>query len=229
MKKDITQLLKISSICQNLTDEQIDRLIQNNFIRFAQYNRNEILFWTDNKPSNLIILLSGGVAMGKNTHEGKRVLSTVNTNMGELIGEVRLFSDKKLFWDYCVALKYSEVLEISSEILLNPLEKYADIQLILIQNMMRIFVRKFEFLSDKVKILSFSSARDRIAFYFLSMQSKEQQVIFTETREEIADYLGMARPSLSRELGRMQDEGLIRIKGNEVIILNQSLFKNILE
>ncbi|MBC2331033.1 Crp/Fnr family transcriptional regulator [Listeria swaminathanii] len=229
MKKDISKLLKLSRICQNLTDEQINRLIQNNLITFVQYDRNEILFWTDKKPKNLIILLSGNIAMGKNTHDGRRVLGASNTSIGELIGEVRLFSDKKLFWDYAVALKHTEVLEISCEFLLNPVEKHADIQIILMQNVMRVFVRKFEFLSDKVRILSFSAARDRIAFYFFSMQNKDQRVMLTETREEIADYLGIARPSLSRELGRLQDEGFIQMKGNEVIILNQILFENILE
>ena len=49
------------------------------------------------------------------------------------------------------------------------------------------------------------------------------------TREEIADYLGVARPSLSRELGRMQQEGIIRIDGREVFILNQELFDNLFE
>ncbi|EAC8476552.1 Crp/Fnr family transcriptional regulator [Listeria welshimeri] len=229
MKKDIFKLLKNSSICKSLADEQINHLIQNNLITFAKYNRNEILFWTDEKPKNLVILLSGNITMGKNTFDGRRVLGVSNTNIGELIGEVRLFSDKKLFWDYAVALKHTEVLEISCEFLLNPVEKHADIQFILMQNIMRVFVRKFEFLSDKVRILSFPATRDRIAFYFLRMQNKQEQVVLNETREELADYLGIARPSLSRELGRLQDEGFIRMEGNEVIILNPVLFENVLE
>lgn len=49
------------------------------------------------------------------------------------------------------------------------------------------------------------------------------------TREEIADYLGGARPSLSMELGRMQWEGIIRIDGREVFILSQELFANLFE
>ncbi|MBC2280032.1 Crp/Fnr family transcriptional regulator [Listeria welshimeri] len=229
MKKDIFKLLKNSSICKSLADEQINHLIQNNLITFAKYNRNEILFWTDEKPKNLVILLSGNITMGKNTFDGRRVLGVSNTNIGELIGEVRLFSDKKLFWDYAVALKHTEVLEISCKFLLNPVEKHADIQFILMQNIMQVFVRKFEFLSDKVRILSFPATRDRIAFYFLRMQNKQEQVVLNETREELADYLGIARPSLSRELGRLQDEGFIRMEGNEVIILNSVLFENVLE
>ncbi|EAH3957118.1 helix-turn-helix domain-containing protein [Listeria monocytogenes] len=52
-------------------------------------------------------------------------------------------------------------------------------------------------------------------------------MILTETREEIAAYLGIARPSLSREFGRMKDEGLIRVNGHEVVVVDQTLFDHL--
>ncbi|EAG5188991.1 helix-turn-helix domain-containing protein, partial [Listeria monocytogenes] len=51
----------------------------------------------------------------------------------------------------------------------------------------------------------------------------------TETREEIADYLDITRPSLSRELGRMQKENIIRIEGSSVIILDAIIFDTFIE
>ncbi len=39
-------------------------------------------------------------------------------------------------------------------------------------------------------------------------------------REELADFLNAARPSLSRELMKMQDEGLIAIDRQEIKILD---------
>ncbi len=37
-------------------------------------------------------------------------------------------------------------------------------------------------------------------------------LVLNETREVIADYLGVARPALSRELGRMQFQVRIKIQ-----------------
>ena len=37
-------------------------------------------------------------------------------------------------------------------------------------------------------------------------------------REELADYLGTTRPSLSRELMKMQEEGLIRVEKKFIYI-----------
>jgi CRP-like cAMP-binding protein len=41
------------------------------------------------------------------------------------------------------------------------------------------------------------------------------------TREALADYLNVARQSLSRELSAMQEEGLIEVSGKRSIILDQ--------
>ena len=40
-------------------------------------------------------------------------------------------------------------------------------------------------------------------------------------REELADFLGVARPSLSRELMRMQADGLIEVSKKYIYIKDQ--------
>jgi len=229
MEKDLFEILKRSHLCRGLTDEQVNRLSESGLIKRIRYKRNEILFWTDKTPEKLVMLLSGNTAMGRDTFDGKRSLSKNNTTPGIMLNEIRLFSQKKLLWDYAVALEDSEVLEISSKIFLEPNAGYSDVQVAVLQNMMSGFVDKISSLGEKVAILSLASVRDRIAYYLFHRQDKQRLITVTETREEIADYLGIARPSLSRELGRMQDEGLIRIDGHDVTVLDEALFNNIFE
>ena len=229
MNKSLLEILTSNSLCAGLNDEQVKRLIESKLIKRVSYKRNEILFWTDQAPEALMMLLSGNIAMGRDTFGGKRSLSKSNTAAGTLRNEVRLFSPKKLLWEYAVALEDSEVLEISGSLLLKPVEEYSDIQIAMMRNIMGTFVEKIDNLGDKVRILSYASVRERIAFYLYHIQDQSQRYILNATREEIADYLGVARPSLSRELGRMQQEGIIRIDGREVFILNQELFDNLFE
>lgn len=229
MKKELFELLKINSLCTGLNDEQVTRLVESKLIKRVSYRRNEIIFWTDRTPEALMMLLSGNIAMGRDTFDGKRSLSKSNSATGTLLNEVRLFSPKKLLWEYAIALEDSEVLEISGGLLLKPEAEYSDIQIIMMRNILGTFVEKIDHLGDKVRILSYASVRERIAFYLYHIQDKSQRYILNATREEIADYLGIARPSLSRELGRMQQEGIIRIDGREVFILNQELFDHLFE
>ncbi len=229
MKKEFFEILKQSSLCLGLMDEQINRLIESNLIKCVRYKRGEIFFWTDHTPDKLIMLLSGNTTMGRDTFDGKRSLSKSNTAPGTLLNEVRLFSSKKLLWEYAIALEDSEVLEISSRLLLEPPAEYSDIQVTMMRNIVGTLVDKINLLGDKVRILSFASVRDRIAFYLFHIRDEQHRIILTQTQEEIADYLGIARPSLSRELGRMQNEGILRITGHEVVVLDQALFDNLYE
>ena len=44
----------------------------------------------------------------------------------------------------------------------------------------------------------------------------------------MADYMNVARPSVSRELGNMQEEGILRIKGKHIMILDRERFESYL-
>jgi len=73
----------------------------------------------------------------------------------------------------------------------------------------------------KIDILSKKSLRDRIILY-LSLQVKRKKtkdLMIPFNREEFAAYLCVDRSALSRELSRMQNEGLIRFEKNRFIIL----------
>ena len=229
MEKSISEILKTSILCNGLTEEQITRLTSGNVMRIAHYKRNEILYWTDKTPDKLYVLVSGNIAMTKDTAGGRRSLSKSIQNPGELTGEVRIFSPKKLLWEYAVALENTTVLEIDSRIFLEQGAIDTDIQVVLLRNIVGDVVEKIDYLGQKVNILSVASARGRIAHYLLSIQDEDRRMVLNTTREELADFLGMARPSLSRELGRMQDDGVIRLEGRKVFIQNQDAFDELFE
>lgn len=74
----------------------------------------------------------------------------------------------------------------------------------------------------KIDILSRKSLRARIMLY-LTLQAKRKktnELILSFNREEFAAYLCVDRSALSRELGRMQKEGLIKYNKNRFRILS---------
>ncbi len=229
MQADIMKTLKLSSLGNGLNEEQLSRLVGSSVMTVKSYKRNDILFWTDKAPDKLYILMRGNIAMAKDTLSGKRSLSKSIQAQGDLTGEVRLFSPKKLLWEYAVAIEDTTVLAIDSRIFLQHGAIDADIQMVLLHNIIANVVDKIDYLGQKVRILSMPSVRERIAFYMLNIQDASRRMILKSTREEIADYLGIARPSLSRELGRMQDDGIIQIDGHEIKLLDQSAFDELIE
>ena len=48
-------------------------------------------------------------------------------------------------------------------------------------------------------------------------------------REQMADFLGVARPSLSRELAAMRDEGLLHMEGKKIRVSDVASLNSLCE
>ena len=76
------------------------------------------------------------------------------------------------------------------------------------------------FLNEKVRILSQKGVRDRILVYFstLPVSSRGSSMLpFSKTK--MAEFLGLNRSAMSRELHRMEEDGLIAVNGRRIHLL----------
>ena len=73
-----------------------------------------------------------------------------------------------------------------------------------------------------MRILNAETIKGKIAAYLLSIYKKNNKFIFDMPmkRQELSEFLGVTRPSLSRELSNMQNEGIIDVYKSSVKILN---------
>ena len=67
-------------------------------------------------------------------------------------------------------------------------------------------------MSDKMEIISKRTTRDKILSYLMNEAEKKHSDKFEIpfSRNELADYLCVERSAMSRELSKMQRDGLIR-------------------
>ena len=93
-------------------------------------------------------------------------------------------------------------------------------QLNLTTNMLKILASQNVFSNLKLRIANQKSLRDRILIYLHSLAPDSEgylHVPFTQTA--LAEFLGVNRSALSRELGRMQDENLIEVYDKKMKLL----------
>ena len=70
--------------------------------------------------------------------------------------------------------------------------------------------------------MSFKTIRGKIANYFLSLpEQNDGSIIIPFSIEELANFFGVTRPSLSRVLLQMEEIGIIKREGKTVIILDK--------
>ena len=90
------------------------------------------------------------------------------------------------------------------------------------QNMLEILSENNFKITRKLHIVSTASLRERIAIWLIDSADDKESVELRMNREQLADFLGVARPSLSRELMRMQSDGLIKVGKKEIEICKRT-------
>ena len=91
----------------------------------------------------------------------------------------------------------------------------------MVRNMLSLLSQKAYMLSSRIQVLASPSIREKAARFILEREMEDGSAGIGMSREAMADYMGVTRPSLSRELGKMQTEGLIRLEGRRIIVTDQ--------
>jgi CRP-like cAMP-binding protein len=91
-------------------------------------------------------------------------------------------------------------------------------------NLLRILSDYTISLNKKIDYLSEKSLRSKLSMYLMELYQKTDgsNLTIPMKRHELADYLNVSRPSLSKELGLMRDEGFIDFNGSSIHINDTS-------
>lgn len=227
-REQLIPVLKKSSLAAGMSDEEVAELLASAQVHLREYPKGQIVFHEGDTPKSLYILLAGEVHILKDTFSGRRIFLSEINEPGDMFGEV--YEVLKQPYDmYVETVTPVRLLEISSDLF--TLEAGGELSrsaLKIQRNLMRIFARKAYFMHNKIKVLASGSLREKIIrFLFIELQGK-RELELTGSREFMAAYLAVTRPSLSRELSAMQREGIIAVDGKCVKVLDMERFEEYL-
>ena len=74
----------------------------------------------------------------------------------------------------------------------------------------------------RLRVLSFRGIRSRYIYYLLDHLKAGSDIVEMEHNQvQLAEYFGVTRPALSKEINKLVDSGFIQISRNKVHILNK--------
>lgn len=206
---------------KNLSDDEFENIKKELNIQEKIYEKDEYIFRQNDIGKNLYILEKGKIEVSKFDNNGKRYIVNTLTPI-EPFGEV--YAILEMPYDFsAIAIEKSKIYIIKD--LKEIVEKKADKKFLI--NIIRLLSRKSLYLSRKNQITSKFTLRQKISKYLI-LNAKDDKVNLKMTREEWADYLSVTRPSLSRELSKMQEENLIELDKNTIILKNKEELEDIL-
>lgn len=228
LREKLIPILKQCTLAQGMSDAEVQELLASAQVRLRAYPKGEIIFHEGDMPESLYILLSGEVHILKDTYSGRRIFLSEINEPGDMFGEV--YEVLKRPYDmYVETVTPVKLLEIASGLF--TWENNGELSRCALKiqgNLMRIFAQKAYFMHNKIKVLASGTLREKIVRFLFLTGGGRQEVDLPGSREYLAAYLAVTRPSLSRELSAMQREGLIAIEGKKVRILDMERFEEYL-
>ncbi len=213
MEKYFGQLVN-TPIFKGLNPEQLEKLLSNKLYRFKSVTKDEYAVFANDRCENLMIVVNGSVR-GEMTDFSGKVIKIEDIVAPRPIAPAFIFGHKNVYPVDIIGNEPSLLFVLPKDTLIQLLQENSTI----LNNFLDVISNRTQFLSEKIRFLSFKTIKGKIASYLLKMAEKEtMKLLMPGTQAQLADYFGVARPSLARVLGEMEKEGILELDKREIII-----------
>ncbi|RKD26529.1 cAMP-binding domain of CRP or a regulatory subunit of cAMP-dependent protein kinases [Caminicella sporogenes DSM 14501] len=213
-------LLKTFDLFKNLTEKDFYTFFNENNHRISNYPKKTLIYLQNEKCNTLDIILEGALLI-QNVDENGNILTINIFETGSKIGGNLLFCDQNNYPMNVSSIEDSTLLHIKKDLILSLCQYNYHF----LYEFMRDISNKAFMLGNKLKTISMKTIREQI-IEFLTYEYFRQnslKISLNMTKKEWAERLGIHRPSLSRELAKMQKEGLIEYDRNSITIKNKNI------
>jgi CRP-like cAMP-binding protein len=198
--------------------------------KLSSYQKNAFITIAGDKFEFVGIMLEGEAVVIKENAAGNRVVMDL-LKPGDIFGEVAVFTEEPVWPGSIVAQETSKALFIPRQKIIGQCQRMCPWHREIIQNLLKIVSEKAMLLNKKVEYLTIKSMRGKIAAYLLEQYRRTGQTTFLLplNRNEMADFLNVSRPSMSREMRWMKEEGLIDFHLSSIRIREIEALKGMVE
>ena len=210
-----------------LTGDAVAAFLRAAPCRLDSFPRGAILLSQGDSVSAAGLLLSGKIKAYRLNRQGEENLQSV-IGPGGMFGDMLMATDNSKSPVTVEAMEDTQVLFLPLD---SILEAEGDFGNRLRVNLLHELSARYWALNRKVRYLSERSLRGRIALFLLDAAHDQGSLTFTlpMTREAMASLLGANRSALSRELSRMEKDGLLAVYRGSFRLLDRAGLENCLD
>ena len=198
-----------------LSESEIQAMVQRTVER--RFAPDEMLFWEGEPCAGMFLLIQGSAKIFKTSAGGREMMLALET-APTTVAELPLF-DGGPYPASVRAVDPVVALFINKADFQQVCRQFPDVAL----KVLAVVGRRLRQLVGVVEAMTFGSVTQRLARLLLdaSQTADADEFDLPLTHQELASRLGTVREVVSRNLARFRAEGLIRIQGHQVTILNR--------
>ncbi|WP_320627784.1 Crp/Fnr family transcriptional regulator [Clostridium sp.] len=206
--------MKNTCFFKGIEEKEINDILKSELYLIKEYKKNEVIANQGEKCNSLSVILEGKAVI-QTIYENGKVLTLANFNVSDVFAEALLFSKDKEYPATVMAVENCKVLSFPKNSVLGIMQKNTKFA----ENLLQLLSQKIVILNRKINLIELDSIRRKVCKILLDNYKKNNTYSYKIfSKKELAEELGIPRPSLSRELINMKDLGLIDFNLKEIII-----------
>ncbi|MFN8241024.1 MAG: Crp/Fnr family transcriptional regulator [Bacteroidales bacterium] len=209
-------ILSKATLFQGLSSEMISKSLDKIFYRIKKYKAGSLIASSGEKVDRFQLILEGTVK-GEMVDIAGRVIKIEDIPPSGALAPAFMFGNRNSYPVNVISVTDSTILVIERLEFLKLLT--TDSRLLV--NFLDMISNRSQFLSDKIKFLNFKTIRGKLSQMILQKAGSGKLVSMGMTQQELADYFGVARPSVARAISSMEEDGIIKFSRKNVEILRK--------
>ncbi len=210
--------LSNSPLFKGIIPADIEQLISSVPFQIKKYSKKMYIASRGDECKSLMVVIKGSVRGEMLDYSGK-LLKVEDIYAPRPIAPAFLYGQNNTFPVNVIANNDVSILNLPKESVLILFQKNS----IFLNNYLNTVSNRAQFLSQRIWFLSFKTIKGKLAQYILNLLNGNMKtVILPLPQKELAEFFGVARPSLARALGSMEKDGIINVKRREITILDKT-------
>lgn len=207
-----------SQLFRNIDEDKINKIFSEINYSVIECHDGQVIALEEEKCNKLGLILEGNIELQRIFYSGNYIVLK-KLSSGDVFGEALIFLKDSHYPATVISSGKSKILFIDK----NEVVKLCLKEETILENFLSLLSRKVLILNNKVKSISFNSIRGKVINYILeeSKRQKSNIIKINGTKEDISAYLGIPRPSFSRELINLKKLKLINYDRKTIEIIDK--------
>jgi CRP-like cAMP-binding protein len=210
-----TAFLSTIPLFDGLSEQQY--LVLGQIARELQFERGQTIFSEGDRGQGFFVVASGQIKIFKLSFDGKEQILHV-FGPGEPFAEVAVFTGSD-YPAHALAMKKSKVLFFPRQAFMDLLGANPSLAM----NMLASLSLRLKKFANMIETLSLKEVPGRLAAHLLYLRERQNDAVTLQLnlpKGQLASLLGTIPETLSRILAKMTQQGLIKVDGNLITVLD---------
>ena len=204
----------MNNIFENISSKEVSKIMEILNAHVVKFPKNKNISVSVKDVDSMCIVLKGLVNIIKNDEKGNyavveeiednQVFGSILSNIVNPEYEVITKEETTI-----IVLDYNQILSLD-----NKSNYYAQF----IKNILNIYQEKIKRNNERIEVLTNKTIRDKLLAYFniISNTGTIKTIYLPFSYSDLANYLGVNRSAMTRELNNLKEEGIIETNGRKI-------------